>query len=377
MAEYSRLASGTFTTAAAPVTQVVYLPFQPQRIKLLNYTAFSTPTQFALERAEWDINMGQGTAAIQYISAGSAPWNVAVDSVATNGISTFSAGLALQYGPQLQIASIAKASPTVVTTAAPHGYSVGQVVILEGLYETPTTGMPQMSNMPFVITAVGSPTTFTVLWNSNQSNYTAITGSPAGAYVRQVLYPWLYEPGTNYITAITLSGTNVVVTTTNNHNFVIGQEIAFRIPAPWASTQLNALPNLTTPGSPVYYYVSSLQSNTQFTCTALSVGVTAFNSNQAVASVPGLQLPQVLAVGDVNSGGITYSGGSLYPPPQFPTFSGGISTINGPAIKGAFVNNTAQGFTVGLGVGAVQASALLLTASSVYLWEAFLYDYGS
>lgn len=377
MAEYSKLAAGTFTTAASPVAQVVNLPFQPQRVKLLNVTAYSAQAQYAVTTAQWDINMGQGTAVIEYESAASAPWNLAADYVASGGISTFSAGLALQYGPQIQIASIAKASPTVITTASPHGLSVGQVVILEGLYQSATTGMPQMSLMPFVITAVGSTTTFTVLWNSNQSNYTALSGSPTGAFVRQVLYPWLYEPGVDYITAISLSGTNVVVTTTNNHNFVVGQEIAFRIPSVWGSTQLNSLPNNTIPGSPVYYYVSSLQSNTQFTCTALSAGVTAFNSNVTVASVPGLQLPQVLAVGDVNSGGVAYSGGALYPSPVFPTFSGGASTINGPAISGAFVNNTSQGFVIGLGVGAVQPSALLLTASSVYLWEAFYYDYGS
>lgn len=375
MAEYSKLASGTFTTAATPVAQVINLPFQPQTVKLYNVTASSSPAQFALSKAFWDVNMGQGTALIDYISAGSAPWNVAADYVTTGGISTFSAGLMLQYGPQLQISGITKANPAVVTTASPHGLSSGQVVILEGLYQSATTGMPQISLMPFVIT-VTAPTTFTIPWNTNQSNYTALSGSPTGAYVRQVLYPFLYEPGVNYISAIT-TGTTTTVTTTNNHNFVVGQEIAFRIPSAYGTTGLNSLPNSTTPGSPVYYYVTSITSNTVFVCNAVSTGFTAFNSNQTVASVPGLQLPQVLAVGDVNSGGVAYSGGSLYPSPVFPTFSGGAPTINGPAISGAFVNNTSQGFIIGLGTGTVQTSALLLTASSQYIWEAFYFDYGS
>jgi hypothetical protein len=137
------------------------------------------------------------------------------------------------------------------------------------------------------------------------------------------------------------------------------------------------LPNETNPGRPIYYFVQSIQSNTQFTCTALSSGVTAFNSNQPVSSVPGLQLPQVVAVGDVNTGGIPFSGGALYPSPSFPTFSGGVPTINGPAISGAFVNNTSQGFLIGLGTGTVDTSALLLTASSTYIWEAIYYDFGS
>lgn len=376
MAEYSRLASGTFTTAATPVAQYVNLPFQPQRVKLLNVTAFSAQAQFGMTKAEWDINMGQGVAAIEYLESASAPWIVAADYVASGGISTFSAGLSLQLGPQLQITSIAKASPTVITTASAHGLSIGQVVILEGLYQSATTGMPQMSLMPFVITAVGSTTTFTVLWNSNQSNYTALSGSPAGAYVRQVLNPWNYLPGDNFITAIT-TGTTTTVTTTSNHNFVVGQQIGFRIPSSWGTSQLNELPNTTIPGSPVYYYVTSVTSNTVFVCNAVSTGFTAYTSNQTVASVPGLSLPQVFAVGDVNTGGVAYSGGALYPSPSFPTFSGGVPTINGPAISGAFVNNTSQGFWIGLGVGAVQASALLLTASSVYLWEAYYYDLGS
>jgi hypothetical protein len=375
MAEYSKLASGTFTTAASPVTQVVNLPFQPQRVKLVNTTAYTTPAQYAVTTAQWDVNQGQGVAVLEYLESASAPWIVAADSVAANGISTFSAGLMLQYGAQLQISGITKASPAVVTTASAHGLSSGQVVILEGLYQSATTGMPQISLMPFVITVTGA-TTFTIPWNTNQSNYTALSGSPTGAFVRQVLYPFLYEPGVSYISAIT-TGATTTVTTTNNHNLVVGQEIAFRIPSVYGTTGLNSLPNNTVPGSPVYYYVTSITSNTIFVCNAISSSFTAFNSNQTVASVPGLQLPQVVAVGDVNSGGVAYSGGALYPSPVFPTFSGGASTINGPAISGAFVNNTSQGFIVGLGVGAVQANALLLTASSTYLWEATYFDFGS
>jgi len=375
MAEYSRMASGTFTTAASPVTQFVNLPFQPQRVKLVNTTSYTAPAQYAVTTAEWDINMGQGTSVMEYLESASAPWIVAADSVASAGISTFAAGKMLQYGPQLQVASTTKATNTI-TTASAHGLSTGDVVILEGMFQSSTTGVPQISLMPFVIT-VTSTTAFTINWNMNQSNYTNLSGSPAGAYVRKVLYPYVFEPGVNFISAIDLSGTNVKITTTANHNYVVGQEVGFRIPTAFGSTQLNSLPNGSVPGSPVYYYVTALNSNTQFTCSALSAGVTAYASNLTVAQMVGQSLPQVVSVGDVNSGGVAYSGGALYPSPVFPTSSGGTSSINGPAISGAFVNNTSQGFLVGLGVGAVQSSALLLTASSVYLWEAFLYDYGS
>ncbi len=148
MAEYSRLARGSFTTAATPVAQIINLPFQPTSVKLTNYTAYSAPAQYSVTRAYWDIAMGQGTAAIEYEEAASAPWILAADSVATGGISTFAAGQLLQFGARLSITGITKASAGVVTTSAAHGLSTGNVVILEGLYQSATTGMAQISNVP-------------------------------------------------------------------------------------------------------------------------------------------------------------------------------------------------------------------------------------
>jgi hypothetical protein len=370
MAEYSRIARGSFTTAASPVAQVVNLPFQPQRVELLNYTTYSAPAQFAITQAWWDTAMGQANTTFEYIESAGAAWIPAVDYT-TNGISTFSAGLSLQFGPQKQIIGATKANPVVFNVTA-HGYSVGDVVILEGLYQSSTTGMPQLSGMPFVISAVTDANHFSVVWVATGSNYTALSGSPTGAYVRKVLYPFLYAPGVSFIEAIT-TGTTTTVVTTAPHNFVVGQEIAFRIPSVWGTTQLNTLPNNTVPGSPVYYYVTSVTNSTTFVCSANSTGFTAFNPNQPVASVPGLSFPQVMAIGDVNSGGVAYSGGALYPSPVV----NGFSTINGPAISGSFVNNTSQGFVVQNGAGSVQSSAVLLTASSLYIWTAFLYDLSS
>jgi hypothetical protein len=364
MSEYDKFAHGSFTSTGN--AQFINLPFQPTTIEMWNYSSFATPAQHGVPYAYWDIGMGQGFAVEDVFNATPV---LTTDVVTVNGFSTFSAGLMLQYGAQLQIASISKASPAVVTTASNHGLSTGQVVILEGLFQSATTGMPQISLMPFVITVTGA-TTFTIPWNTNQSNYTALSGSPAGAYVRQVLYPFLYEPGVAFISAIS-TGTTTTVTTTDPHNFVVGQEIGFRIPSAYGTTQLNELPNNTIPGSPVYYYVTAVNSNTQFVCNANSTGYTAFATNQTVASMVGQSLPQVVAVGDVNSGGTAYSGGALYPSPSFPTFSGGVPTINGPAISGAFVNNTSQGFVIGAGAGATDTSSVLVGANgNVIYWKA-------
>jgi hypothetical protein len=366
MAEYSRLANGNFTSTGA--AQVINLPFLPTQVEMWNYSSFATPANHGIPRAYWDASMGQGFAAVDLFNATPV---LTTGVVTSNGISTFSAGLALQYGPQQQIIGATAANPIVFNVTA-HGYSVGQVVVFEGLYQSATTGMPQIAGIPFVISAVGDANHFSVVWPGAGSNYTALSGSPSGAYVKQVLFPYLYAPGVAFIEAIT-TGTTTTIVTTAPHNFVAGQEIAFRIPPLWGTVQLNSLPNANVPGSPVYGYVTSVTNSTTFVCNINSTGYTAFNTNQTVASVPGLSFPQVVAVGDVNTGGLPlYSGGALYPSPLV----NGFSTINGPAIGGAFVNNTSAGFIIGAGAAASDSSSVLVGASTnVIYWRAYRSDY--
>lgn len=358
MAEYSKLAKGTLISNGG--ANYVNLPFQPEFVEFINFTAATTPVTGGIPFAWWDDNMGQGAAVYDIYNA--TPVLTTATTLA-GGISTFAAGLALQYGASFQIVSITGANPAVVTTSVPNGYVTGQVVILEGLNETPTTGMPQIAGIPFVIT-VTSPTTFTIPWNTAQSNYTPLTGSPAGAMVKQVLYPYLYVPGVNIISAITL-GTTTTVVTTNPNNYVVGQEVAFRIPQAYGTIQLNSLPDVFIPGSPIYGYVTAIVNPTTFIVNINSTTFTAFNTNQTFAQMVGQTFPQVVAVGDINSGGTPYTGGNLYPSPLV----NGIPTINGPAISGAFVNNTSQGFTIGPVVGG--------TAGNVLFWRAYYFDYGT
>jgi hypothetical protein len=373
MAEYSRLAKGSFTSTGA--AKVINLPFQPDTIQMWNYSSFATPAQHGVPYAYWDVVMGQGFAIENVFNATPV---LTTDNVVANGFSTFSAGQLLQYGAQIQISGITKANPAVVTTASAHGYASGDVVIFQGLYQSATTGMPQIATIPFTVTVTGA-TTFTIPWNTNQSNYTALSGSPTGAFVKKVLYPYLYFPGTSFISAIT-TGTTTTIDTTDGHNFVVGQEVALRIPSAYGTTQLNSLPNTTTPGSPIYGYVISVTDYNTVVLNINSTGYTAFNSNQTVASVPGLSFPQIVAVGDVNSGGVQISSGSpLYPSPYSVAIgTTQVSTINGPAILGSYVNNTAQGFIIGAGVGVNDASSVLVGANgNVIYWEASFHDIAS
>ncbi len=370
MTEYSRMAKGSFTSTGA--AKVINLPFTPDAIEMWNYSSFGTPANHGVPYAYWDRTMGQGFAVEQVFNATPV---LSTDIVTSNGFSTFAAGQLLQYGAQLQIVSITKASPAVVTTGAAHGLKSGDVVILQGLYQSSTTGMQQIAGIPFTVTVTGS-TTFTIPWNTNQSNYTALSGSPSGAYMRQVLYPYLYFPGVAPISAITL-GATTTIDTTCAHNFVVGQEVAFRIQTNWGTYQLNSLPNTTIPGSPIYGYVVAVTDYNTVVVNINSSSYSAFNSNQAFASFVGEQFPQIVAVGDVNTGGVQISSGSaLYPPPysmQIGTTQ--TNTINGPAIMGAYVNNTARGFVIGSGAGATDTSSVLVGANgNTIYWRAFLHD---
>lgn len=371
MAEYSRIAKGRFTSTGG--AQVVNLPFVPDTVRLWNYSVYTTPADHGVADAYWDVQMGQGYAIEKVFNATPV---LTTDYVTSNGISTFTAGQLLQYGAAMQIASITKASPAVVTTGSAHGLASGDVVILTGLAQSATTGMQQIAGIPFTVTVTGA-TTFTIPWNTNQSNFTALSGSPTGAFVKKVLYPYLYEPGVSYVSAIT-TGTTTTIDTTHAHNLVVGQEVAFRIPTVYGTTQLNSLPNTVTPGSPIYGYVVAVTDYNTVVVNINSSSYTAFNSNQPYLSYQsGLQFAQMVAVGDVNTGGVAISSGSaLYPPPYVtPIGTTRVNTINGPAIQGAYINNTAQGFIVGAGAGVNDTSSVLVGANGeVIYWEALLHD---
>ena len=375
MTEYSRIAKGKFTSTGA--AQIVNLPFVPDYVQLINYTAAATPANHGIPMAWWDANMGQGVAIVDLFN--STPV-VTMDSVDANGISTFTAGQLLQYGATQAVSTITKASPAVVTASSAHGLKSGDVVIFDNLYQTSTTGMQQIAGIPFTVTVTGA-TTFTIPWNTNQSNYTAYDTSTAtvDGFFKKVLYPYLYSPGVNVISAIT-TGSTTTIDTTSAHNFVVGQEVAFRVPSQWGTTQLNSLPNNNTPGSPVYGYVVSVTDYNTVVVNINSSSYTAFNSNQTFAGFIGSSFAQIVAVGDVNTGGVQISSGSaLYPPPYVtPIGTTAVNTINGPAILGSFFNNTSQGFIIGAGTAQSDASSSLVgAASDVIYWRAFLHDYSS
>lgn len=382
MAEYSRLASGQVLSTGGATT--VVLPFIPDFIEVSNRNAMQAAA--GVTRSWWMTDMGQGAAfrnlygtGEQSIGALGSTGTTTAALTAGTGFTTIKAGLALQYGPTVFLGAsggITKnATAPVITTTAAHGLVVGNVVIFQNLYQTTTTGMQQIAGVPFQVVTVPSPTTFTINWNTNQTNYTAIAtgGLNTLASFKQVLYPALYAPGEAVISAITL-GPTTTIQTSAPANVKIGQEVGFHIPTIWGTSQLNELPNVLIPGSPVYGYVVSVTDSTNFVVNINSSAYTAYNSNQPFLSFAGLKFPQVIPVGDINTGGTLISATSqLYPSPLvFNGFQGSVtnanqvSTINGPAILGAYINATFQGFIIGSGVSG--------TSGDTLFWRAYMHD---
>lgn len=403
MTEYSRIAKGSYTVSggtlgvSATGTKVVYLPFKPDYVQLINVTQSITPAQHGIPFAYWDASASPVTVSgVQYdtvVNIFNATPVLTTDSVRVGGgISVFSGGLSFQYGPVYAHNSVAsadfaisKAAVAQVTTATAHGLTSGDVVIFANLYQTSTTGMQQIAGIPFVVT-VTSTTVFTIPWDTSGSNYTAFNSATSTGNVgswKQVLYPALYAPAVTFISAITLANP-CVISLTMPGNFVVGQEVAFRIPAVWGTIELNSLPNVTIPGSPVYGYVTAVSSSLTTPTITVNINSTAFTAfvpNQVFASFKGEKFPQVVPVGDVNSGGWPFTSTSgFYPSPNLWTgYSNTLTrTINGPAIQGAFVNNTAQGFIVGNAAARTDTSAFFGGSDGdVIEWRAFLHDYSS
>jgi hypothetical protein len=105
--------------------------------------------------------------------------------------------------------------------------------------------------------------------------------------------PQYYQPSQFEISAISLVSTTIVTTTINN-NYVIGQTVRLLIPATYGSIQLNEQQG----------QVIDIPSPNQVTINVNSTNVDAFVASPTY----GPTKPQILAIGDVNSGQINASG---------------------------------------------------------------------
>lgn len=102
-----------------------------------------------------------------------------------------------------------------------------------------------------------------------------------------------YQPRVFDIAAIVL-GTTTLVTTTVNHNYVVGQYVRLLIPSTYGSVQLNEQPG----------FVTSIPAANEVVIDINSTNANAFIPSPSYGPTP----PQIVAIGDVNGGQINTSG---------------------------------------------------------------------
>lgn len=140
---------------------------------------------------------------------------------------------------------------------------------------------------------------------------------PIPAYSNVPIEPQNYQPSQFFISAIAL-GQTTTVTTTANMNYVVGQLVRLIIPPTSGSRQLNEASG---------YVLSIPAANQVVVSIDSSKNVDAFK----VSTSP--NQPQILAIGDVNTGFTSSTGRSV------PTINGNSQV----AIPGSFINISPQG----------------------------------
>ena len=127
---------------------------------------------------------------------------------------------------------------------------------------------------------------------------------PIPPYSNVPIEPQNYNPSQFFISAITL-GQTTIITTTENMNFPIGQLVRLIIPKGYGCTQLNEQIG----------YVISLPATNQ-----VEVNIDSSMNIDSFISVSLSQQPQIVPVGDINSGTINQNGpnySGIYIPGSF------------------------------------------------------------
>lgn len=119
----------------------------------------------------------------------------------------------------------------------------------------------------------------------------SIIPGPVPPFSNPPIEPQFYQPRKYFIEDITLGFTTLVTTTIDN-DYVVGQEVRFLIPATSGTRQLNEMTG----------FVISLPASDE-----LEVDIDSSQMDIFTSSMAPMQ-PQIVAMGDINSGQINTSG---------------------------------------------------------------------
>lgn len=134
-----------------------------------------------------------------------------------------------------------------------------------------------------------------------------IISYPIPAYQNLPIRADFYSPSVFTIEDIDL-GVNTLITTSTDHNYVVGQQVRVLIPPTFGSYQLNNQQGIVLEVPASDQVLTSIDSSV--------------NVNEFISATPTIQSPQIVAIGDVNQGYQSSTGTN-------------VSMIN---IPGSFIN---------------------------------------
>ncbi len=300
-----------------------------------------------ISRAFWSPTYTAGTALIQQqgtVAGILAPVNDGICAI--NGFTIVNGGVYAQ-GPTKTINSFTTGTTTEFTTSAAHGFKVGDNVRIVNM-----TSAPQMGGLVMTVTAVGSTTTFTTLFNS--TNAVTSVGQVYKVGNAGYMNSSLYYPQNRAIASVSLANP-MVVTTLVQQNYAIGDVVRFQIPTVFGMQQLVSTSN----GLPVEATISAVNNavGTQ-TVTFANIDSTAYTAFAwaAAASYP-YGLPIMVPQGEGNTNNLI----GVAPTP--------LPYANQDVLSFATQNLAQNGILIGAGDGTNSATTGGIIGANVDAWE--------
>ena len=126
---------------------------------------------------------------------------------------------------------------------------------------------------------------------------TGVISYPTPPYQNVPIQPEFYQPRSFIISDISL-GPTTIVTTTANMDYVVGQLVRLLIPVKYGASNLNQQSG----------YVIAIPATNQVQIAINSIGIDPFIPSPIFQPGDSRTLPQILAIGDINSGQINENG---------------------------------------------------------------------
>jgi hypothetical protein len=227
MADNTIILQGKFTSDGT--AKLLDLRSDVDWMEVLNATQWATTQATGRGvKFEWQRGMAAG-AAFEYTKADSSSNALQGEWVSSGGFSL----LDPLAGPEAEVTgtTITKAA-TAVATAAGHGYSNGDVVLI---YDG--DAMTQIDGCYFTIDGVTTNTFDLTYFDSNTSNFTANTSFK----VRRIPNPHLFLPQLSRISSVTTGTTTDVQLLVDGLGIAVGDVLRFSVGADWGMTELDGL----------------------------------------------------------------------------------------------------------------------------------------